>query len=74
MSGRLRTVFGSRILGPDRPSVARVKNQFIRKIVIKFEVGIDLKKAKEYLRKIKDEILSDKRYASMQIYYDVDPQ
>ena len=74
MSGRLKTVFGSRVLGPDRPYVARVKNQFIRKIVIKLEVGIDLKKAKEYLRKIKDDILSDKRYASMQIYYDVDPQ
>lgn len=74
MSGRLRSVFGSRVLGPDRPTVARVRNQFIRKIVIKLEVGIDLKKAKEYLRKIKDDILSDKRYASMQIYYDVDPQ
>ena len=33
----LRGWFGERILGPDKPAVARVKTMNIRKIVIKLE-------------------------------------
>lgn len=74
MGSRLRQLFGSRILGPDRPAVARIKAMFIRKIVVKLEIGIDLKRVRTYLQTIRRDILNDKRYASMQIYYDVDPQ
>lgn len=74
MGSRLRQLFGSRILGPDRPAVARVKSLNIRKIVVKLEAGIDLPRVRQYLRRVKEEVMQDKRYASLQIYYDVDPQ
>ncbi|MDE5986165.1 MAG: primosomal protein N' [Prevotella sp.] len=74
MGGRMRLMFGTRVLGPDRPAVARVKSMNIRKIVLKLEHGIDLPRVRLCLRKIMAEMLRDKRYASLQIYYDVDPQ
>lgn len=73
MGALLRQWFGERILGPDKPSVARVKSMHIRKIMIKLENGIDQKKVREYLRLAQKQILQDKHYAALQIYYDVDP-
>ena len=70
----LRGWFGERILGPDKPAVARVKSMCIRKILIKLENGIDQKKVREYLRMAQKQILQDKQYAALQIFYDVDPQ
>ncbi len=70
---RLRQWFGDRVLGPDKPSVAKVKQQNIRKLVLKFEMGIDMNKVREYLLLVQSQILADKRYSSLQVYYDVDP-
>ncbi len=73
MGSRLRQGLGERILGPDKPSIARVKNLHIRKIVIKLENGIDPKAVRHYLRTVQQQLLQDKRYAALQVYYDVDP-
>ena len=69
----LRGWFGERILGPDKPAVARVKTMNIRKIVIKLENGIDQKKVRQYLTYAQERMLKDPRYGALQIYYDVDP-
>ena len=73
LGSRLRQWFGGRVLGPDKPSVAKVKQQNIRKLVLKLELGIDMKRVREYLLMAQSQMLADKRYASLQIYYDVDP-
>ena len=73
MGSRLRQRLGERILGPDKPSIARVKNLHIRKIVIKLENDIDPKAVRHYLRTVQQQLLQDKRYAALQVYYDVDP-
>ena len=73
MGGILRQWFGDRILGPDKPAVARVKSMNIRKIVIKLEKGINQQLVRNYLVKAKQQVLQDKRYAALQVYYDVDP-
>jgi len=69
----LRGWFGERVLGPDKPAVARVKTMNIRKIVIKLENGIDLKRVREYLKFAQQQMAKDPRYGALQIYYDVDP-
>jgi len=53
--------------------VARVKSLSIRKIMIKLENGIDLKRVREYLRLCQKQLMQDKQYAAMQIFFDVDP-
>jgi primosomal protein N' (replication factor Y) len=73
LGSRLRQWFGTRVLGPDKPSVARVKTLSIRKIILKLENGIDMPRVRKYLALAQQQMLQDKRYASLQIYYDVDP-
>ncbi|WP_418551625.1 replication restart helicase PriA [Prevotella sp.] len=73
LSDILRGWFGTRVLGPDKPSVAKVKTLNIRKIMLKLENGIDLAKVRLYLRKAQAMMEQDKKYRSVQIYFDVDP-
>lgn len=73
MGALLRSWFGGRVLGPDKPSVAKVKAMNIRKIVLKLENGIDRDKVRVYLGKGKEAILRDQRFRSVQVYFDVDP-
>ena len=73
LGSRLREVFGTRVLGPDKPAVARVKTLSIRKVVLKLENGIDLPRVRQYLRGVLDAMMKDKRYGALQVYYDVDP-
>lgn len=73
LGSRLRDIFGARVLGPDKPAVARVKTLSIRKIVLKLENGIDYPRVRQYLRGVLDAMMKDKRYGALQVYYDVDP-
>ena len=73
MASRLRQWFGARVLGPDRPAVAKVKSLSIRKLVLKLELGLNMADVRKYLALAQQQLLQDKRYASLQIYFDVDP-
>ena len=73
LGSRIREIFGNRVLGPDKPTVARVKTLHIRKIMLKLENGIDYKLAKQYLRSIRDTMMKEKLYGALTIYFDVDP-
>ena len=73
LASRLRQSFGERVLGPDKPSVARVKTESIRKIVLKLELGIDLSLARRHMATARAALLQDKRYAAMTVFFDVDP-
>ena len=73
LGNQLHQWFGGRVLGPDKPSVAKVKQQNIRKLVLKLENGLDMKKVRKYLLLAQSQILAEKRYSSLTVYYDVDP-
>lgn len=73
LGSRLRQWFGARVLGPDRPAVAKVKSLSIRKLLLKIEPGLNLADVRKYLTLAQQQMLQDKRYASLQIYFDVDP-
>ena len=73
LGSRLRDIFGARVLGPDKPAIARVKTLSIRKIVLKLENGIDYPRVRQYLRGALEAMMKDKRYGALQVYYDVDP-
>ena len=70
---RLHQWFGNRVLGPDKPGIARVKSLSIRKLVLKLEPQLNMAEVRKYLALAQQQMLQDKRYASLQIYYDVDP-
>ena len=73
LGSRLRQWFGDRVLGPDKPAVSRIKTLSIRKLVLKLETGIDMPRVRQYLTLAQQQMMQDKRYASLQVYYDVDP-
>ena len=73
MGAHLRQWFSGRVLGPDKPGISKVKSLSIRKIVLKLEPRLNMAEVRKYLALAQHQMLQDKRYASLQIYYDVDP-
>ena len=73
MGALLRRWFSGRVLGPDKPGISKVKSLSIRKMVLKFEPTLNMAEVRKYLALAQQKMLQDKRYASLQIYYDVDP-
>ena len=73
LASRLRQYFAERILGPDRPSIARIKQLNIRKIVLKLEPTLSVTATRQDIRKCSDAVLQDTRYKNLMISFDVDP-
>lgn len=73
MAARLRAIFAHRVLGPDKPPVARVQTLFIRKIIVKIETGASMARARELLKRVQAEMVAEDRFKSLIVYYDVDP-
>ncbi len=73
LGSRLRTIFGDIVLGPDRPSIARIKNMYIRKIMLKLPLNLSVNASRQSIRAAVSEIKKDKRYTGINLYYDVDP-
>ena len=73
MASKLRAVFGARVLGPDKPPVARIQTLFIRKIVVKIEMNASMARARQLLVQVQREMVAEDRFKSLIVYYDVDP-
>lgn len=74
MALHLRAVLGdSRVLGPDKPPVARIQTLHIRKIMLKIEHNASMPHVRSLLKQVQAEMLADERYKSLIVYYDVDP-
>lgn len=71
---RLTQLLGNRVFGPDEPTVARVQNLYIRRIMLKIEVNASITKVKELLRQTYIDLHSDPAMRQAMLYYDVDPQ
>ena len=69
----LTNIFKERVLGPDKPPVARIQSLYIRKIVLKIENNASLQKIREILVKTQEWIMSRPESNGLSIYYDVDP-
>lgn len=73
MAAKLCAVFGARVLGPDKPPVARIQTLFIRKIVLKIETNAPMARARQLLVQVQQEMVAEDRFKSLIVYYDVDP-
>ena len=74
MVAQLRSGLGDRVLGPDKPPIARIQTLFIKKIMIKVEQQASMKKVRDYLLSVQRMMVEDERFRSLIVYYDVDPQ
>ena len=74
MATMLRSGLGDRVLGPDKPPIARIQTLYIKKMIVKVEQNASMTKVRDYLMAVQRSIVEDERFRSLIVYYDVDPQ
>jgi len=69
----LYSSFGEHVLGPTAPAVSRVRNQYIKNLVIKIPPKQNLVNTKSQLQKIKNTFEAVKDFRPIRFIIDVDP-
>ena len=72
MGRSLENSFHDNVLGPTSPSVGRIRNKYIKTLLIKLPKERPIKQSKAQIQKIKDAFLSIPDYRSVQVIVDVD--
>ncbi|MES2447741.1 MAG: primosomal protein N' [Bacteroidota bacterium] len=73
LANALRAQLGNRILGPEQPLIARIRNYYIKQIIIKTEKNADIKKVKLVLKDTIKAFNAQKEFKSVITQIDVDP-
>lgn len=73
-AAQLRGVFAQRVIGPEYPSISRIRGLYLKKIIIRFDRTEAIAEAKRIILDIADKLKTDKSLATLQIHFDVDPQ
>lgn len=73
LANALRAQLGGRILGPEQPLVARIRNYYLKQISIKIEKTIAVQKVKTILKETIKEFNTQKEFKSVIVQIDVDP-
>ncbi len=68
----LRNVFGTQILGPEFPPVARIRNQYIKQVLVKIPRKQSLRQTKNSIKRIENSFNAISWYRSVRVIYDVD--
>lgn len=71
-AGALRTNFGGTVLGPEYPPVARIRNQYLKHILIKVQKAHSLAQTKANIRRIEKSFKAVAMYRSVRVIYNVD--
>lgn len=69
----LKQVFGKRVLGPEQPLIGKIRNYYIKTVLLKAERNISIKKIKQALRDILVQFEADKSNKGILLQIDVDP-
>jgi len=74
LANELRKNFGERVIGPESPLVSRIRNYYIRSIMLKFEKdGISINKVKATIREVITQFQTTKLSKGSVVQPDVDP-
>lgn len=69
----LRKKLGDRVIGPEYPLIGRIKNFFIKDVIIKFEAEASRRFVKDYIRFCISEMDKEPRFRQVLFNVDVDP-
>lgn len=72
-AGELRVQFGKRVLGPEFPAVARIRNLYRKNILLKLEKEASPAKAKQVIQALLDKFKAAPENKSVKVQVDVDP-
>lgn len=73
LANALRAQLGNRILGPEQPLIARIRNYYIKQIIIKTEKNAAIQKVKLVLKDTIKAFNAEKEFKSVITQIDVDP-
>jgi primosomal protein N' (replication factor Y) len=73
LADELKKIFGQRVLGPEYPLISRIKNKYIKTILIKYERNASSEIVKERLNNSIKLVKSIQKFKYVQIIIDVDP-
>ncbi|RRQ48999.1 primosomal protein N' [Maribacter algicola] len=71
-SGALRTHFGGTVLGPEYPPISRIRNQYLKNILVKIDKSESLGKTKKNIKRIEKTFKSVSLFRSVRVIYNVD--
>ena len=72
LAAMLRERLGDRVLGPEPPPVARVRDKHLRAILVKLE-RTAYRSEKEFMREVIDRLFAEQAHRAVQLVVDVDP-
>lgn len=73
LAARLRELLGTRVSGPEEPTVGRVLTWYIRRIMLKIEINASISKVKTLLNEVRIDMTNRGRLSGASVYCDVDP-
>lgn len=68
----LRNVFGESVLGPEYPPVARIRNQYLKNVLIKINRDRAISRTKDNVKKIERSFNAISQYRGVRVIYNVD--
>ncbi|TLP81234.1 primosomal protein N' [Maribacter sp. ACAM166] len=71
-AGALRANFGGTVLGPEYPPVARIRNQYLKHIMVKVQKVQSLAQTKANIKRIETSFKAISMYRSVRVIYNVD--
>lgn len=71
-SSALRTNYGGTVLGPEYPPVARIRNQYLKHVLIKIAKGESVVRTKQNIRRIEKSFNAISMFRSVRVIYNVD--
>lgn len=69
----MRVPFTSQVLGPEDPSIGRIRNQYLTHIILKIPTHHSIKQTKNNLQRIHNQFESIREFRSVRVVLDVDP-
>lgn len=71
-SKSLKNTFGNQVLGPTTPVISKIRNKYIKEMLLKIPLNQSLYKTKVAVNQLKTSFLSIAMYRSIQLIIDVD--
>lgn len=69
----MRKLFGTRVVGPEYPMVSRIRNMYLKNIMLRMEQNFPAANAKIQLQQLIEQYVNKKEYGRLRIIPDVDP-
>jgi len=66
--------FSTHVLGPEFPAISRLKNEYLKNIILKIPPKQSLANTKKYIQQGKEKMSAISKFRSVKVIVDVDPQ